>query len=74
MQSGWFFLVKAELGISPEISGHQQMTKAANTRTQGLQWGILLATQSEMKETELLAFQCEQTGEQQVYFHPNVVL
>lgn len=50
------------------------MTKAANTRTQGLQWGILLATQSEMKETELLAFQHEQTGEQQVYFHPSIVL
>lgn len=49
------------------------MTKTANTRTQGLQWGILLITQSEMKKTELLAFQCEQTGEQQVYFHPNVV-
>lgn len=50
------------------------MTKAANTRTQGLQWGILLATQSERKETELLAFRCEQTGEQQVYFHPKVIL
>lgn len=54
------------------------MTKSANTRPQGLEWVLLLATQSEMKEIELVAFQCEQAGggggRQWVPFHPNFVL